>query len=95
MINQQQPKFCAIFFSKINPDVLVSTKYIIAIYKGVWRAIAPRSQRSAKKNKNKMGAFPILHQILHTRRVNRHVMMWSQIHARGVQGHAPADFFIY
>ena len=36
-ITNQQPKFCAIFFSKIKPDAHVSTKiYALIFYKGVW-----------------------------------------------------------
>ena len=36
-IINQQPKFWAIFFSKINPDAHVSTKINTFIfYKGVW-----------------------------------------------------------
>ena len=52
-INQQQPKFCAIFFSKINPDVHVSTKInTFTIYKGGLWAIATRSHRNVKKIKD-------------------------------------------
>ena len=52
-IINQQPKFCDVFFSKINPDAHVSTKIDTFIfYKGVWGggggAIAPRSQRNEK-----------------------------------------------
>ena len=35
-MNQQQPQFFAIFFSKINPDVHISTKInTFTFYKGV------------------------------------------------------------
>ena len=33
-----------------------------------------------------MEAFPFFNQILHTRRIDRPVMMWFQIHARGGGG---------
>ena len=49
IINQQQPKFCAIFFSKINPDAHVSTKTdTFTFYRGPLEAIIPRSQRNVK-----------------------------------------------
>ena len=48
-IINQQPKFCAIFFSKINPDAHFGTKIdTFTFYKGVWGAKAPRSQRNVK-----------------------------------------------
>ena len=52
IINQQHPKFCAICFSKINPDAHVSTKMNAITYNkkggGVLGAIAPESQRNVK-----------------------------------------------
>ena len=44
-----------------------------------------------------MEAFPFFNQILHTRRIDRPVMMWFQIHARGGGGSEcmlPRNFFI-
>ena len=50
IINQQHPRFCAIFFSKINPDAHVSTKInTITYYKGGLGAIAPRKPKKCKK----------------------------------------------
>ena len=44
MINQQ-PKFCATYFSKINPDAQVSTKInTFRFYKGNWGAIASEAK---------------------------------------------------
>ena len=73
-IINQQLKFCAIFFSKINPDVHVSTKInTFTFYKGV--------QRNEKN-----GGFTFLHQIIQTRRVDSPVMKSVQIIARGRGG---------
>ena len=50
--DNQQPKFCAIFFSKINSDAYFGTKInTFTFYKGCLGggAIAPRSQRNLKK----------------------------------------------
>ena len=70
MINQQHPKFCAIFFSKINPDAHVSTKNEYNhILQGGPGAIAPESQGNVKMN-----VFLF------------HVMMSIQIRASGVRG---------
>ena len=50
-IINQQSKFCAIIFSKINPDAHVSTKINTFTF---YKANALRSQRNVKK----MEAFP-------------------------------------
>ena len=67
-IINQQPKFCAIFFSKINPDGHFGIKIkIFTFYKGDRGAgglIALRSQRYVKK----MEALRFLQQISHTGR---------------------------
>ena len=65
----QQPKFCAIFFSKINPDAHFGTKInTFTFYKGDLGGggglIALRSQRNVKK----MEVLRFLQQILHTGR---------------------------
>ena len=71
-ITNQQTKFCALFFSKINPDAHFGTKInTFTILKGGLGAIAPRSQKMVKQ----MEAFPFLHKILHIRRVDSPVMM--------------------
>ena len=71
IINQQHPKFCAIFFSKINRDAHVSIKMnAITYYNWGLGEIAPESLRNVKK----MDAFPF------------NVMVWIQICARGVRG---------
>ena len=88
MINQQQPRFCVIFFSKINPDAHVSTKMnTFTFYNRSLGAIAPRSQRNVKKWR----LFLFFYQMLHTCRIDSPVMMWIQICARGVRGHAPPN----
>ena len=38
--------------------------------------------------------FLFLHKILHTRLVDSPVMMWNQIRARGVRGHAPSEILL-
>ena len=65
---------------------LVKKKYIY-ILQGCLGAI--RSQRKVKK----MEAFPFLHQIIHTRRIDSPVIMWIQIRARGSGGMLPKVFF--
>ena len=77
-IINQQPNFCAIFFSKISPEINT-----ITCYKG--------SGDNDPLKPNKWKKWRFLHQILHMRRVESPVMMWIQIRARGgggVQGHA-------
>ena len=75
-IINQQPKFCAIFFSKINPDAHFGTnKYIHILEEGSCGAIAPRSQRNVK---NRGFTFFIPGAKIY------HVMMSIQIHASGV-----------
>ena len=84
-IINQQPKFCAKFFSKINPDTHFGTKInTFTFYKGdLGRgAIAPGCQRNAKKWRLK---------VFHTRREDPvcckyPVMISIQIHARGFRG---------
>ena len=50
IITQQQPKFFAIVFYKINPDAHVSTKInTLTFYKGGLGATTPTSQRNYKK----------------------------------------------
>ena len=65
LIINQQSKFCAIFFSKINPDGHFGTKKYIHILqegsRGGGGVIALRSQRYEKK-----GGFTFLQQISHT-----------------------------
>ena len=66
IMNQQQPKSFAIFFSKINPDAHVSTKMItLIIYKRVCGATAPRSQKKKKKSLkiNQNGGFSFFYLI--------------------------------
>ena len=63
-IINQKPKFCAIFFSKINPDAHFGTKYIHSHLIGGGGLIALRSQRNAKKYR----LYVFLQQILHTGR---------------------------
>ena len=75
-MNQQQPRFCALLFSKINPDAHVSTKInIYTFYKGGLGAIASRSQRDLKK----MEDFPFSSNITYS----SPVVLWIQISARG------------
>ena len=77
-IINQQPKFCVIFFSKINPDAHFgkkTNKYIHILQGGGLGAIAPRSQRNVKKN----GGFKFF--IPGAKMYP--VMMSFQIHARG------------
>ena len=67
LIINQQPKLCAIFFSKINPDGHFGTKInTFTFYKGDRGGggglIAIRSQRYVKKN----GGLTFLQQISHT-----------------------------
>ena len=71
----QQAKFCAIFFSKINPDCahLDKNRYI-HILQGGGGGVWGNSSAKPKKCK-KMEAIPFLHQILHTRRIDSPVMM--------------------
>ena len=59
----------------------VSTKIItLTFYRGAGLgAIATRSQRNVNKN----GGFSLLHQILHTRRVDSPVLRLIQSSARG------------
>ena len=40
-----------------------------------------------------MEAFPFVHQLLHTRRVDSPVMIWIQIRAMGVRGACSPGFF--
>ena len=88
IINQQQPKSCAIFFLKINSDAHVSTKTnTFTFYNG---DLAPRRQRNFKK----LEAFLFLHKILHTRRVDSPVMMWIQICVGGPRTWSPDLFFL-
>ena len=64
LINQQ-PIFCAIFFSKINPDAHFGTKINTSTFYKEDRAgglIALRSQRNVKE----MEFLRFLQQILHT-----------------------------
>ena len=91
MINQQQPRFCVIFFSKINPDAHVSTKMnTFTFYNRSLGAIAPRSQRNVKKWR----LFLFFYQMLHTCRIDSPVMMWIQICARGSGGMLPQTFYL-
>ena len=92
MLINPQPKFCAIFFAKINSDAHASTKInTFTFYMGVWGAIAPK----AKEMKKEMEAFPFLHQILHTRRVDspvlNDVVSESCLGSGGGGGHAPPN----
>ena len=70
MIVNQQPK-CAIFFLQDHVSTKINT---FTYYRGVG-SLCPRNV--------KMEAFPFLHQILHTRRVDSPLIMWIQIRARG------------
>ena len=85
-IINQQPKFCAIFFSKINPDgyfgTIIKTFTFYMGDRGGGGLIALRSQRYVKKwrlyffyNKYHIPDAKIYP-----------VMMWIQIHARGGGG---------
>ena len=66
MINQQ-PKICAIFFSKINPDAHFGTKInTFTFYKGDQGGGVNCPQKPKKCKKMKVLRF--LQQILHTRR---------------------------
>ena len=79
--NKSTTQILCHLFSKINPDAHVSTKintFTLNFYDGVWGQQPPEA-REIKK----MEAFPFLHQILHTRRVDSPVMTWIQINAKG------------
>ena len=76
-IINQQPKCCAIFFAKINPDISTFTLFFT---RGVRGSIAPPPPKA--KEMEKMETFPFLHEILHPRRVYTPVMMWIQIYTR-------------
>ena len=77
------------FTPKINLDAHVNTKINTStFYKGVSPPHPPIML-------NENGGFSFLDQILYTRRVDSPVMMWIQIRARGVLGHAPLFFFFY
>ena len=88
VINQQS-KFCAIFFSKINPDAHFGTKInTFTFYKedrrggGGGGVIAHRSQRYVNKN----WRLYVFYNKYHIPDAKIYpVMMWIQIHARGVQ----------
>ena len=85
--NKSTTQILCLFFSKINPNAHVSTKInTFTFYEGLWGATAPGSQRNVSKN----GVFSFLHQILHTRRVDSPVIMWTQIRARG-SGASPTE----
>ena len=86
----QQPKFCTIFFSKINPDVHFGTKInTFTFYKDLGAIsisifnikIALRSQRNVKN-----GGFTLFYIKYYIPDAKIYpLMMWIQIHARGVQ----------
>ena len=83
LIINQQPKFCAIFFSKINPDGHFGTKInTFTFYKGDREGlIALRSQRYVKKWR-----LYVFYNKYHIPDAKIYpVMIWIQIHARGVQ----------
>ena len=65
-IINQQPKFCAIFFSKINPDGHFGTKInTFTFYKGGRGVVnSPQKPKICKKNE----ALRFLQQISHTGR---------------------------
>ena len=68
LIINQQPKFCAIFSSKINPDAHFGTKInTFTVYKGDLGGGGVNSPQKPKKCK-KNGGFTFLQQILHTGR---------------------------
>ena len=79
-IINHQPKFCAIFFSKINPDAHFGTKInTFTVYKGEGGVIALRIQRNVKN-----GGFMFFYSkyYIPDAKIYR-VMMWIQIHASG------------
>ena len=79
LIINQQPKFCAIFFSTINPDGQFGTKInTFTFYKG---DLGGNSPQKAKKCKEKNGGFMFF---IPGAKIYP-VMMSIQIHARGVQ----------
>ena len=87
LIINQQPKFCAIFFSKINPDGYFGTKInTFTFYKrDRGGLIALRSQRYEKN-----GGITFFYNKYHIPDAKIYpVMMWIQIHARGCR------FFFY
>ena len=65
-IINQKPKFCAIFFSKINPDAHFGTKInTFTFYKGDGGVNSPQKPKKCKKWR--LNVF-FLQQILHTGR---------------------------
>ena len=92
--NQQQPIFCAILFSKINPNAHVSTKNnTFTFYKDGMGAIAPRSKINYKKKQN--GVFSFFRSNI-TYQVHRSVCndMDSDSCKGDRRGMLPLDFFV-
>ena len=87
-IINQQPKLCAVFFCKLNPDLTLIKKITRTLQGGPGGNSPPKPKKSKQ-----MEDFPFSHQILHTRRVDSPIMMWIQIRARRSVGMLPLIFF--
>ena len=80
-----QSKFCAIFFSKINPDAHFGTKInTFTFYKGDGGGGGVNSPQKPKKCKK--WRFYVFHNKYYIPDAKIYtVIMWIQIHARGVK----------